>query len=115
MNRTYFAIASTALFLVLFNLGYVFHEPLFGAWFQRQEAAIVRESFIIPLIAVAFICYALILAYLYPIYLAYYGGEPRLSTTFRFAILIGFLWDGLQGGIIEVATFKMPFVVFLVD
>jgi cell shape-determining protein MreD len=28
---------------------------------------------------------------------------------------MGFVWDALQGGIIEVATFKMPFVVFLVD
>lgn len=115
MDKRYYVIASTTLFLVLFNLGYVFHEPLMGAWFQQQEAAIARESFIIPLIAIAFISYSLILAYLYPIYIAYYGGEPRLSTTLRFAILIGFLWDGLQGGIIEVATFKMPFVVFLVD
>lgn len=115
MDKRYFTIASAAVFLVLFNLGYVFHEPLFGAWFQQQEAAIARESFIIPLIALAFICYSLILAYLYPIYIAYYGGEPRLSTTLRFSILMGFLWDGLQGGIIEVATFKMPFVVFLVD
>jgi cell shape-determining protein MreD len=28
---------------------------------------------------------------------------------------MGILWDALQGGIIEVATFKMPFIVFVVD
>jgi len=27
----------------------------------------------------------------------------------------GFFWDGLQGGMIEVATFKMPIIVFWVD
>ena len=111
----FFVTASAALFLVLFNLGYVFHEPLMGAWFQQQEAAIAREAFIIPLIAVAFISYSLVLAYLFPIYRAYYATSPLTSTAVRFGILMGFVWDALQGGIIEVATFKMPFVVFLVD
>ena len=38
-----------------------------------------------------------------------------MSTAIRFGILMGFVWDALQGGIIEVATFKMPFMVFVVD
>jgi hypothetical protein len=111
----FFLTAAAALFLVLFNLGYVFHEPLMGAWFQQQEAAIAREQFIIPLIAVAFVAYSLVLAYLFPIYRAYYAALPLVSTSVRFGILMGFVWDALQGGIIEVATFKMPFAVFLVD
>ena len=36
------------------------------------------------------------------------------KTALIFGTLIGFLWDGLQGGMIEVATFKMPAVVFFV-
>jgi cell shape-determining protein MreD len=28
---------------------------------------------------------------------------------------MGIIWDALQGGIIEVATFKIPFIVFIVD
>ena len=28
---------------------------------------------------------------------------------------MGIIFDALQGGIIEVATFNMPFVVFVVD
>lgn len=115
MNKKFFAIASIVLFLVLFNLGYVFHEPLMGAWFQRQEAAIAREQFIIPLIAVAFLAYSLILAYLYPIYRSYYARAPLMPMSIGFGILMGFVWDALQGGIIEVATFKMPFIVFVVD
>lgn len=115
MNIKFFAAASITLFLVLFNLGYVFHEPLMGAWFQREEAAIAREQFIIPLIAVAFLAYSLTLAYLYPIFRSYYARAPLMPMSIGFGILMGFLWDGLQGGIIEVATFKMPFIVFVVD
>ena len=115
MDRRFFAIAAAALFVVLFNVGYVFHEPIAGAWFQQQEAAIARDQFIIPLIAVAFAAYSLVLAYLFPIYLAYYAGAPLMWTAVRFGILMGFVWDALQGGIIEVATFKMPFMVFVVD
>ena len=32
-----------------------------------------------------------------------------------FGAIIGFFWDGLQGGTIGVATFKMPAIVFWVD
>lgn len=62
MNRRFSTIAAVSLFVVLFNVGSVFHEPLMGAWFQQQEAAIAREQFIIPLIAVAFVAYSLVLA-----------------------------------------------------
>ena len=44
MGTRFFWIAWAALFVVLFNVGYVFHEPVAGAWFQRQEAAIAREN-----------------------------------------------------------------------
>ena len=115
MNRKFFAIAAVTLFLVLFNVGFVFHEPLMGAWFHEQEAAIAREPFIIPLIALAFIAYSVVLAYLFPIFRSYYARSPLMPTAVGFGLLMGFIWDALQGGIIEVATLKMPFAVFLVD
>ena len=115
MNRTFVAVAAVTLFLVLFNIGYVFHEPLMGPWLMQREAAIAREHFIIPFIAAAFAAYSLVLAYLFPIYRSYYSQSPLIPTAIRFGILMGFVWDALQGGIIEVATFKMPFSVFLVD
>jgi hypothetical protein len=115
MNRKFVVIAAVTLFLVLFNLGYVFHDLLMGAWLHEQEAAIAREEFIIPLIAAAFLAYSVVLAYLFPIYRSYYARSPLMPTAIGFGILMGFVWDALQGGIIEVATFNMPFAVFLVD
>ncbi|OFW29492.1 MAG: hypothetical protein A3H97_01015 [Acidobacteria bacterium RIFCSPLOWO2_02_FULL_65_29] len=115
MNRKFFTISAVTLFVVLFNLGYVFHELVAGPWLMRQEAAIARDQFIIPLIALAFIAYSLVLAYLFPIYLYYYATAPVMPTAIRFGIFMGFVWDALQGGIIEVATFNMPFMVFVVD
>jgi hypothetical protein len=115
MGRKFFAIAAATLFVVLFNIGYVFHELVAGPWLMRQEAAIAREQFVIPLIALAFVAYSLVLAYLFPIYLHYYASAPVVTTAVRFGVLMGFVWDALQGGIIEVATFNMPFMVFVVD
>ena len=115
MNRKFFIIATIAVFIVLFNLGYIFHDLLLGDWFHTYEANIAREHFIIPLIAVAFLAYSLTLAYLYPIYRQYYASSSLIPVSIRFGLIMGFLWDALQGGIIEVATFKIPFVVFVVD
>jgi hypothetical protein len=115
MNRKFLTAATLSLFLVLFNAGYVFHELLLGEWLRAHEAAIAREEFIIPLIALAFLVYSFLLSYFYVIYAHYFAGPPRLLTAVRFAVLMGVIWDALQGGIIEVATFNMPFIVFVVD
>ena len=115
MSKKFVAISTTVLFLVLFNVGFVFHEPLMGAWFHQQEISIARENFIIPYIALAYLVYCFLLSYLFPIYVHYYPGAPRLPLALRFGLIMGVLFDALQGGIIEVATFNMPFAVFLVD
>ena len=59
-------------FLVIFNLGYVFHEILVHDFMTTRIGAISRDSYIIPLIALSFALYVAILVYLYPIFLAYY-------------------------------------------
>jgi hypothetical protein len=115
MNKKFLTASTAIMFLVLFNLGYVFHEPLMGEWFKIQEAGISREDFIIPLIALAFLVYSFLLSYFYVIYISYYSDESHLATSLRFGITMGIIWDALQGGIIEVATFKIPFIVFIVD
>jgi hypothetical protein len=115
MSKKFVAISTAALFIVLFNVGFVFHEPLMGAWFHQQEAAIVRDNFIIPYIALAYLVYSFLLSYFYPMYVDYYRGSSRILTALRFGIIMGVLFDALQGGIIEVATFNMPLVVFFVD
>ena len=115
MSKKFLTASTIILFLVLFNIGYVFHELVMGDWFRIHEAAIARAEFIIPLIATAFLVYSFLLSYFYVIYAQYYPGGSRIWTALRFAILMAVIWDALQGGIIEVATFNMPFVVFVVD
>ena len=115
MNKKFLIYSTLILFAVLFNVGYVFHEPLMGAWFHEQEASIARQDFIIPFIAIAFLVYSFLLSYFFVIYRSYYSNAPLISTAIKFGILMGIVFDALQGGIIEVATFNMPFNVFLVD
>jgi cell shape-determining protein MreD len=86
-----------------------------GDWFKSYESEIAREHFIIPLIAVAFLVYSFMLSYFYVIYVKYYKEKSQFATALRFGIIMGIIWDALQGGIIETATFKIPFIVFVVD
>ena len=116
--KKYFMIGSLVVFVVIFNLGYVFHEVIMGSFFKEHIGAIQRDEYIIPLIALAFILYTAFQAYFLPAYFDYTSRKYNWSltkTALIFGGLIGLFWDGLQGGIIEVATFKMPAVVFWYD
>lgn len=116
--KKYYLIGGTVAFLVVFNLGYVFHEILMGDFFKSNIGAIQRDTYIIPLIAAAFILYTAFQAYLLPIYYEYTSRHYQWDltpTAAAFGAMVGFTWDGLQGGIIEVATFKMPMIVFWCD
>ena len=114
-SRKFSIIATAIVFIVLFNMGYVFHDLTLGPWFHEQEHEIAREEFIVPLIGLAFFVYALILTHLFPIYRRAFPNRTPLAVGLRFGILMGIVFDALQGGIIEYATFKMPFIVFVVD
>jgi len=116
--KRYFLIGGLVTFVVIFNLGYVFHEILMGRFFREHIGAIQRETYIIPLIALAFILYIAFQAYFLPVYFEYTSEKYKwglTGTAIIFGALTGFLWDGLQGGLIEVATFKMPMIVFWYD
>jgi len=109
-------VAWFVAFFVIFNLGYVFHEIVAHDFFQREIGQITRPAYIIPFIALSFAIYVAILVYLYPIFLEHYRDRwSPVAIGAWMGGLMGFLWDALQGGLIEVATFKMPFVVFVVD
>jgi hypothetical protein len=91
---------------------------LHGDWFHEKIGDISRDQYIIPVIAIAFLLYTIIQAYLFPIFYSYTSTHYRWSpikTGIIFGGLLGFLWDGLQGGMIEYATMHMPFEVFVVD
>ena len=116
--KRYFLIGGLVTFVVIFNLGYVFHEILMGSFFRKHIGAIQRETYIIPLIALAFILYIAFQAYFLPVYFEYTSEKYNWGltrTAIIFGTLTGSLWDGLQGGLIEVATFKMPMIVFWYD
>lgn len=113
-SRKTFAIAAAAVFVVIFNLGYVFHDLVFGPWFHEHQP-FAREEYIIPYIGLAFLVYSLILAHLYPMYRAHYSQRRWWAVGLQFGWLMGVTWDALQGGIIEVATFPVPLSVFALD
>ena len=116
--KKYYLLGIPVTFLVVFNLGYVFHDILLGAWLHEKEALVSREAYIIPAIALAFVFYVSIQAYLLPIFFFYAKAHYQWSiykTALVFGGLVGFLWDALQGGIIEYATFNIPLEVFFVD
>jgi len=116
--KKYFLIGGLVSFAVIFNLGYVFHEIIMGNFFKETIGPLQRDMYNIPLIAVSFILYTIFQVYFFPIYYAYAKEKYKWSlikTAIIFGAIIGFLWDGLQGGLIEVATFKMPLIVFWVD
>ena len=116
--KKYFLIGGLVTYAVIFNLGYVFHEIVMGSFFKEQIGAIQRDAYIIPLIAIAFIFYTAFQAYFLPIYFEYTSQRYHwglAKTAVVFGAIVGFFWDGLQGGMIEVATFKMPSIVFWYD
>jgi hypothetical protein len=116
--KKYVILGGLVTFIIIFNLGYVFHEIVAGSFFKEQIGPIQRESYIIPLIALAFVLYVLFQVYFLPIYFVYASKNYHwglTKTAVVFGAITGFLWDGLQGGMIEVATFKMPMIVFWVD
>jgi hypothetical protein len=116
--KRYFLWGSLVTYVVIFNLGYVFHEVVMGDFFKTQIGRLQRGAYIIPLIALAFVFYVAFLAYFLRVYAEFadrHYGWSVTRTAVVFGAAAGFFWDGLQGGIIEVATFKMPPVVFWVD
>lgn len=116
--KKYFLLGGLITYVIIFNLGYVFHEIIMGDFFKTHIGTLQREPYIIPLIALAFIFYVAFQAYFLPIYLdyaarKYHWGWSKAAVVF--GAVTGFFWDGLQGGMIEVATFKMPALVFWYD
>lgn len=118
MNRR-LVLGGVVAFLVIFNLGYVFHEILFAAFFKANFGpGVQREQYIIPVIALAFVIYIALMATTYPVFHLYFSerrGLSKVTTGLILGLLFGFLWDALQGGIIEYATYNVTLVSMLVD
>ena len=106
-------------FVVVFNLGYVFHEVLFAGFFKASFGpGVQREHYLIPVIALGFAIYVTLMALAYPgahLYFSERRGWSRVATGALLGLFCGFLWDALQGGIIEYATYNVALAAMLVD
>ena len=118
MNKR-LVLGGVVAFLVTFNLGYVFHEILAADFLKASfGAGVQREVYVIPVIALAFVIYCALMASTYPIFFSYFSerrGYSKLKTGLLQGLLFGFLWDSLQGGIIEYATYNVGLPAMLVD
>lgn len=118
MNKRLAAGALLA-FTVIFNLGYVFHE-LVAADFLKAGfgPGVQREHYLIPVIALAFAIYVTLMAAAYPVAHLYFSerrGFSRIASGAVLGLFCGFLWDALQGGIVEYATYNVSLSAMLVD
>jgi hypothetical protein len=118
MNKR-LALGAFVAFVVIFNLGYVFHEIVAASFLRAGFGpGVQRGQYIIPVIALAFAIYVTLMALAYPVAHLYFSttrGWSRVATGALLGLFMGFLWDALQGGIIEYATYNVSLPAMLVD
>ena len=104
---------------LIFNVGYVFHEILAAPFFKASFGpGVQRDSYVIPVIALAFAIYVAMQALAYPVVHAYFvtgRGWSRVRAGALLGLYCGVLWDALQGGLIEYATYHVELGAMLVD
>jgi len=112
-------LGAVVAFVVIFNLGYLFHELAMADFFKASFGpGVQRAHYIIPVIAFSFMVYVTLLALAYPVVHLYFTerrGWSRVGTGALLGLFCGFLWDALQGGLIEYATYNVGLAAMLVD
>ena len=62
-------IGGIIAFIVIFNLGYLFHEVLAYEFFKANFGpGVQRESYNLPVIFLAFVIYIFLMALVYPVF-----------------------------------------------
>ena len=117
--RSRLVLGAFVAFVVIFNLGYVFHEIVAAEFLKAGFGpGVQRAQYNIPVIAIAFVIYVTLMAAVYPVFYAFFTvgrGWSRVGTGALLGVFCGFLWDALQGGIIEYATYNVSLPAMLVD
>ncbi len=112
-------LGAIVAFAVIFNLGYVFHEIVAADFLKAgMGPGVQRARYLIPVIAAAFAIYVALMAAVYPVFHLYFSerrGWSRVATGALVGLFCGFLWDALQGGLIEYATYNVTLSAMLVD
>lgn len=88
MNTKKILLATAAAFVVLFAIDYIWFEYLFKDWYMEHMNAPSDEN--IPLHAFAELCYALLLAWIYP--LGYKQGS-NMSQGIKYGVLMGLVYS----------------------
>ncbi|MDB4965244.1 MAG: hypothetical protein JWN44_933 [Myxococcales bacterium] len=118
MNK-WLVLGAFVAFIVIFNLGYLFHEVIAADFLKASFGpGVQRAHYIIPVIFVAFVLYVTLMGLAYPVFHLYFSerrGWSRVATGALLGLFCGFLWDALQGGIIEYATYNVSLPSMLVD
>ncbi len=112
-------LGAVVAFVVIFNFGYLFHEVLAAPFFKASLGpGVQREVYVIPVIALSFAIYVTLMALAYPVAHLYFSerrGWSRVATGAVLGLFCGVLWDSLQGGLIEFATYNVALPAMLLD
>ena len=98
MNTQKFLLATAAAFATLFVINSLWYGVIFKDWFMEHMNAPSDEN--IPMHAFAELCYALLLAWIYP--LGYKSGSS-MSQGIKFGLLMGLIYS-LPGSIHHYAS-----------
>lgn len=88
MNTKKFLLATAAAFVALFVINSIWFGFLFKDWFMENMKTASDEN--IPMHAFAEVCYALLLAWIYP--LGYKSGS-NMSQGIKFGVLMGLVYS----------------------
>ena len=118
MNKR-LVLGAVVVFMVIFNLGYVFHEILAADFLKAGFGpGVQRAEYNIPVIFVAFAIYVTLMSLAFPVAHHYFvekKGWSKLRCGLALGLYCGVLWDALQGGIIEYATYNVALGAMLLD
>ena len=98
-------------FVVMFVLGFLWHQIIMGDFYDNQMSQVLRVELRIPFVILGYIVLAFLMAYVYP--MGYQGGSP-LKEGLRFGVLIGLIWV-LPHGLVALGTENITVAGGLVD
>jgi hypothetical protein len=86
MNWNKLVLSGVLGALVMVVIGYIWHVPLFGGFYNEQWSSVARPELILWVAVLGEILRGFLLAYIYPI--GYKGGQPSMEGL-RFGVLLG--------------------------
>jgi len=111
MDTKKLALSLLAGFVVMFLLGFLWHQFIMSGFYDDQLGDIARPEPKVGFIVLGYLVLALLMAYIYPI--GSKGGSPTLEGL-KFGALMGLLWI-LPHGLVYVGVANFTFTYAIVD